>query len=321
MDDGGTERRVDLTVVVPVYNEEASLPTVLPLLLAHCTERGWHVVVVNDGSRDRSAQILAQYADHACLTVVTHKVNRGYGGALKSGIANARTEYVATIDADGQHHLDDLDRLADVMVVRDADMVIGSRQGQKGASLYREAGKFIIRLVARMAMPVPVHDINSGFKLYRTRAAQIMTSLCPDTMAFSDLMTLSFIYARMRVLEEPISISPRLGGKSTISTKSALQTVQELINITMLFRPIRIYLPLALACFVIGFLWGLDILLAGRGISVGAMLILMTGLMLTFLGLIGEQIAHLRRGPVERELRILDLSGVDVPSRGSRTER
>ena len=81
---------LDLTVVVPVYNEEASLPTVLPRLLAYCGERGWCVVMVNDGSRDGTRRILAGYATHPVLTVVHHKVNRGYGGALKTGIANRR---------------------------------------------------------------------------------------------------------------------------------------------------------------------------------------------------------------------------------------
>jgi glycosyltransferase involved in cell wall biosynthesis len=298
----------ELTVVLPVFNEQSALPAVLPGLLSYCAERGWRVILVNDGSTDETARIIADHARHPSLSVVTHKVNRGYGGALKSGIANARTEFVLTMDADGQHHLEDIDRLVRVLHDENADMVVGSRRGQRGASAYREFGKWIIRTVARMMMPVPIHDINSGFKVYRTQPAAIVTALCPDSMAFSDLMTLIFVYARMKVLEAPIGISERIGGTSTISTRSALQTLQELVNITMLFRPIRVYLPLALACFAIGIPWAAYFLLEGRGLSVAAMLVLVTGLLLTFIGLIGEQVAMLRRGPFERELRALDIA-------------
>ena len=299
-------REHDLTVVVPTYNEAESLPVVLPKLLEHCSARGWQVVVVDDGSTDGTADILRGFDSHPSLRIVHNKVNRGYGGALKSGIANAETELVVTIDADGQHHLDDIDRLVDVLRERDADMVIGSRRGQKGASLYRELGKRVIRAVARMMMPVPVHDINSGFKVYRTQLAQIIMTLCPDTMAFSDLMTLSFVNARLRVVEVPISISQRIGGRSTVTTRAALQTVQALVNVTMLFRPFRVYFPFAVAFFALGAIWGSWILLAGRGVSVGATLAIVTGQMLLFLGLIGEQIAALRRDPVDREIRRLD---------------
>ena len=74
-----------LTVVVPAYNEEAALPTFLPRLI-HCCERNdWKLIVVNDGSEDRTAEILGAFGHVERLRVLHHKVNRGYGGALRSG--------------------------------------------------------------------------------------------------------------------------------------------------------------------------------------------------------------------------------------------
>ena len=100
-----------LTVVVPAYNEEASLPRFLPDLLDCCERNDWKLIVVDDGSQDGTAAVLERFGDRPRLRVVRHKVNRGYGGAIKSGIRAADTGYVLTVDADGQHYVEDLEAL------------------------------------------------------------------------------------------------------------------------------------------------------------------------------------------------------------------
>ena len=289
-----------LSVVVPIYNEATSLPGLLAELVPYCRARKWKLILVNDGSEDGSAAILKDYGDHPDIKVIHHKVNRGYGGALKTGILEADTRYVVTIDADGQHVFSDMDELLRFTLEKDADLVVGNRGKQGSSGLYRNIGRWMIRKFSALLMPVHISDLNSGFKLYRSELVQRYASLCPDSMAFSDVITLVFIKKRHLVLELPITIKRRVSGKSTITTFTAIQTVMEIINIAMLFNPLRIFLSLSVLCIGFGFVWGIPILLRGRGVSVGAMLAIVTGLLFFFIGLIAEQLSSMRLGLLDK---------------------
>lgn len=286
-----------LTVVVPAFNEAAALSSTLAALRDVCVPRGWSIVVVDDGSTDATGDV----ARSAGVRVVRHKVRRGYGGALKSGIAMAETPWVVTVDADGQHDPADLEGLLAQAVGRDADLVVGRRT--EGGTPYRKAGKRLIRLVTRILMPHPIQDLNSGLKLYRTELAQRYLALCPDSMAFSDVITLVFLSHRHLVVERDVTVKPRAGGRSTISTQTAFDTLLEILNIITLFNPMRIFLPSAVLAWIAGLAWGIPIVLRGRGVSVGSMLALVTGVVLFALGLLAEQLAAIRKRLVETEPR------------------
>jgi hypothetical protein len=181
------------------------------------------------------------------------------------------------------------------MKSRDADMIVGSRKGIRSASNSRRIGKSIIRIIARMLMYVPVHDINSGMKIFRTDLARKYIHLAPDTMSYSDIITLIFINNRHLVLEEPIMITTRLKGKSTISVETAFQTVMEIINIVILFNPAKIFLPLSFICLIAGLVIGLPILINGHGVSIGSLLCIFAGIIFFLLGLVAEQLSMIRR--------------------------
>ena len=144
-------------------------------------------------------------------------------------------------------------------------------------------------------MKVPVHDINSGMKIYRTDLAKNYIRLAPDTMSYSDIITLIFISNRHLVLEEPIRITPRLKGKSTIGIQTAFQTIMEILNIVTLFSPMKIFLPLAIFCMVAGLAVGIPIAAKGNGVSTGSLLGIFAGIIFFLLGLIAEQLSALRK--------------------------
>lgn len=287
------------TVVIPAYNEEQALQRVLPDVITFCEGLDWPLVIVDDGSTDKTAVVINSYSSKL-LSLVTHKVNRGYGGALKTGIAAATTDYVVTVDADGQHRLQDLLALLDKLHQTDADMVVGSRQDAVHKGPWsRRIGKSLIRMVARMLMPLPIYDLNSGLKLYRTELAKKFIKLCPDSMAFSDIITLVFISERCRVVEQSIEIGPRLAGTSTIGLQTAMETLMEIINIVVLFNPMRIFMPLSLVLGIFGFIWGIPFVLRGEGVQTGALLGIISGLLLFLLGLLAEQLSLLRKNSIE----------------------
>lgn len=296
IDAGRSASQSELTVVIPAYNEAGALADLLPHVAQACRQNHWRLVVVNDGSTDASMKLfLDVYTQHTLLEVISHKVNRGYGAALKSGLSYCATPYAVTLDADGQHRVEDIHDLLAAMRRSDADLVIGSRARHTPEDGYRRLGKAIIRAIARLLIPLRVEDLNSGMKLYRTELVKRYLHLCPNSMAFSDIITLLFVHQRHRVLEEPITINPRSAGSSTINTLTAIDTVLEIFHIVMLLDPLRIFLPAALICLTVGLLWGLPIVLMGRGVSVGSMLAIVTGFILFTLGLLAEQLALLRR--------------------------
>lgn len=284
-----------LTVIIPAYNEVNNLRTFLPQVIDYCRQNQWNVIVINDGSTDGTKTYLNQFPLNEQIRVLHHKLNAGYGAAIKYGLRECETPLAITIDADGQHYLEDIPRLLKTMELNDADLVVGSRKGIRSASSIRGIGKRTIRLIARILMTVPIYDLNSGMKLYRTGLARKYLDLAPDTMSFSDIITLIFINHKHLVLEEPIRIKERKHGKSTIGMETAFQTVMELINIVILFNPMKIFLPLSLLCILITAAWGIPLIIEGRGVSMGSVLGIITGILLFLLGLIAEQLSLIRR--------------------------
>ncbi|NVO21391.1 MAG: glycosyltransferase family 2 protein [Bacteroidetes bacterium] len=285
-----------LTLVIPIYNEEAVLPKVLPGFIDFCNKNQFNMVLVNDGSRDNSAKIIEQHVAKSSenVIVVSHKLNRGYGGALKSGIQASLTEYSIFIDADGQHRLQDVTNLFQKIRETDADMIIGSRKGQRG-NWFRSIGKTLIRSIAKLLMDVPVYDINSGMKIFRTELGKKYLHLYPDTMSFSDIICLVFLSNRHRVLEEPIVVEERKGGKSTIGVMTAFQTVMEILNILTMFNPMKIFLTVSIILFIAGFGWGMKFFLNHLGISVGSSMLMIMSILVFLLGLIAEQLSAIRK--------------------------
>lgn len=284
-----------LSVIIPSYNEAENLKLILPQLISFCKRHQWEIILVNDGSQDNSKEILEGFSHEDNFTAIHHKLNKGYGGAIKSGIRACQTEYLITIDADGQHRLEDIENLYHCITSKDADMIVGSRRGIKSASFSRGIGKSIIRMLAKILMNVPIHDINSGMKIYRTDLAMKYLNLTPNTMSFSDIITLCFINNRHLVLEEPIQINARLQGESTIGMETAFQTVMEIINIVVLFNPMKIFLPISLLTLLSTLGWGIPLIVEERGVSVGTLLGFISAILFFFLGLIAEQLSLIRR--------------------------
>lgn len=296
-----------LTVVVPVYNEDQTLPSFAPRLIELCRAKGWTTIFVNDGSYDRTRQILDHLLPSHDVRVVHHKVNRGYGGALKTGISHVTTPFLVTMDGDGQHSPHDVERILQFAIESDADMVVGRRDERASSGVYRTFGKFLIRSFTKILMPLPITDLNSGFKFYRTDLAKRYMTVCPDSMAFSDVMTLVFLSEHNLVIEYPILVSPRQAGQSMINTFTAFETVIQVLNIALMFNPLKLFLPISALCMLAGFGWGIPFVLLGRGVSVGAMLAIVTGLLFFVLGLIASQLSAIRME------RLRDLPKLDHP--------
>ncbi len=162
-----------LTVVagMPMYNEEETIGTVVTQAMDYVD----HVICVDDGSSDSSARIA-----EACGAIVhRHRVNRGYGGALKSLFAKAReldADCLVILDSDGQHDTSDIPKILEPIIQGEADFVIGSRFTEGGGSedmpAYRRLGIKVITAASNLSSDLGIQDTQSGFRAFSKRAIE-----------------------------------------------------------------------------------------------------------------------------------------------------
>jgi len=156
---------------LPMYNEEETIGTVVTNVLDYVDD----VVCVDDGSSDSSARI----AESCGAIVHRHRVNRGYGGALKSLFAKARemdADCLIILDSDGQHDPMDIPKLLEPIISGDADFVIGSRFVEGGGSedmpAYRRLGIKVITAASNLSSDLEIQDTQSGFRAFSKLAIE-----------------------------------------------------------------------------------------------------------------------------------------------------
>lgn len=276
-----------LTIVIPAYNEAQSIDAVLRSLQETCSHILEEIIVVDDGSEDNTAEI----ADECGVTVIKHSINRGYGAALKTGIQSARTDYILTMDSDGQHCAKDVIRLWES--AQGYDMVVGQRTHLLHSPLWRMPGKWLLGWMANYLTQHKIPDLNSGLRLMRRHIVRKYLHLCPSGFSFSTTITLTLLNRGYNVVYVPIQVQKR-AGKSTVSISTGLDTIILILRIATLFNPLRIFLPISFLIGGLGLLWGIPYTLLARGVSVGSMLAVVTAIILFALGLISDQISQLR---------------------------
>lgn len=282
-----------LSVVIPAYNEGPAIGPVLDALVEIARVHRWQVIVVNDGSADDTADQVEQRADGNYLKLVSHPYNRGYGAALKTGIRAAAAPLVATMDSDGQHDPNDLLNL--LSLAAEYDLIVGQRPGLIHSQLWRMPGKWVLTWLANYIARRRIPDLNSGMRIFRTATIKKYLHLCPDGFSFSTTSTLAFFNRGYAVAYAPITIQKRHQEvKSTVKLSTGFNTLILILRLAALFQPLRVFIPASLLFVTLGILWGLPYILLSRGVSVGALLLIMTGLLLFFFGLLTDQVAQLR---------------------------
>jgi len=156
---------------MPMYNEEETIGSVVTRALRHVNE----VICIDDGSSDSSARI----AEACGATVIRHRVNRGYGGALKTLFLHAvesKADALVLLDSDGQHETGDIPRMLEPILNGDADFTIGSRFVDGGGSTdmpaYRRLGIKVITAASNLSSELGIKDTQSGFRAFSKTALE-----------------------------------------------------------------------------------------------------------------------------------------------------
>lgn len=215
-----------ILVVMPAFNEEEALPKTLAMLAQLPLPEGFEVLIVNDGSRDRTAEVAASLASTLPFpaSLVNLPVNSGIGAAVQTGyrfaLATGRYKYVIQFDADGQHDPQALIPLVQHCEQNNLDLCIGSRfldyhdKAFRSTFLRRIGIRFFAKLI-RLLSGIPVTDPTSGLRCAGPRAWRRFAEHYPED--FPEPESLFWCARnRLRVGEIPVVMHARQGGVSSI---------------------------------------------------------------------------------------------------------
>lgn len=296
-----SEPELDLTVIIPIYNEAESLPELHTELTATLSGLGlrYEILAVDDGSRDDSITVLRRLQeDDPCLKIVRLRRNFGQTAAFAAGFDLAQGEMVMTLDADGQNDPADIPRLLAKME-EGYDIVSGWRTERREPLLTRRLPSMIANHLISRATDVRLHDYGCSLKVYRYEVVK-------NVQLYGELHR--FIPALagrigVRVAEIPVNDRARKYGRSKYGLSRTLRVILDLLTVTFLLsygaRPMQLFGMLGLISGGIGvvlnlylaslkLMYGYRYRIGDRPLLMLAVLLVIIGVQFLMMGLLGE---------------------------------
>jgi glycosyltransferase involved in cell wall biosynthesis len=281
---------MQLVIGIPAYNEEKNIAKIL-VKLSKISDK---IIVCNDGSSDMTGEI----AQKMGVIVINHQKNLGYGAAIRSIFLKAKeldSDILVTFDADGQHRIEDIQKVIEPIIKGEAEIVIGSRFLDKNEKIpaYRKFGINVITKVSNIATKQKITDSQSGLRAYDKKALQDITP-SEYGMGVSTEILIKADKNGLRIIEVPIKILY----EGETSTHNPLGHGTSVILSTMKFisieHPLKFYGTAGLVFSAIGIffiVWALQIFsdsrqivtnitLIGFGSSLIGVMLIMTAILL-----------------------------------------
>lgn len=253
--------RESLSIVIPAYNEEAAIASIIerslaarPVIMREADLAAVEIIVVNDGSGDRTAEIAARYAE---IRFISYEKNRGYGAAIKRGFEMAQGSLLAFLDADGTCDPLFFSALCQRLQTTGADIVIGARLGaQSDMPAVRRVGNLLFASLLRMWGGEAVTDSASGMRVIRRSALPQLYPL-PDGMHFTPAMSsLAIFDPRLHIEELPMPYRERMGQSKLKIMGDGLRFLRIIVDTALTYRPFRLLGFLGILLFTIGIGYG-----------------------------------------------------------------
>jgi len=326
---------VELSVVLPVYNEAGALPSLVPELTAALQQmdRSHEIIAIDDGSSDDSVAVLRRLqADEPHLRIIQFRRNFGQTAAFNAGFDHARGKIVVTMDADGQQDPADIPRLVEVMEEGDYDLVNGWRQNRKEPFLTRRLPSKIANWLITNASDVHLHDRGCSLKALRRDLVKQMHLYGELHRFIPEIASLIGV----RVTEVPVSDRPRKAGRSKYGALSRTpRVILDLFTVSFLLsysnRPMQLFgtvglLSSGLGGLILAYLAGAKIvngLLYGeegfRAFRIGtnpwtmlAVMLTVLGIQFLMMGLLGEILTRTYHEAQEKPIyvvrRVIEVS-------------
>lgn len=294
------EPELDISMVLPVYNESGNLKWFIPELseALRAMGRSYEIIAVNDGSTDDSLEVLRELKkDEPNLRIIRFRRNFGQTAGFAAGFDLARGRYVITMDADGQNDPVDISRLLDVMIEGDYDIVSGWRKERKEPFFSRRLPSMIANRIIGKSTGVELHDYGCSLKIYHRDVAKNV-NLYGELHRFIPALASGL---GVRVAEVGVNDRPRKYGSSKYNISKTVRVVLDLATVTFLLsymaRPMQLFGLAGLLSSGLGF--GLALYLAlfklFTGADIGnrpllslAILLMILGVQFVVMGLLGE---------------------------------
>jgi len=237
-----------LTVVIPAYNEECGIAAIVSRVLAikenleKVNIDGLELLVVNDGSRDRTREIVLEIAaSEPCLRVISHPKNRGYGAALKTGFAMSQGDLIGFLDADGTYPPEYFPQLCKA-ALEGADLVIGSRMMGSDSKMpaTRRVGNLFFAGLLSLLGSKKVTDSASGMRVFKRSILGKIFPL-PDGLNLTPVMSTRALHENLKVVELPIPYSERVGRSKLSVVKDGKIFLESMIWTVLSYNPVRIF--------------------------------------------------------------------------------
>ena len=291
---------VQISVVIPVYNEQANLPTLMQRLVAvmEGMSKRYEIILVDDGSRDDSLNMMKDYAKQPYVKVVELTRNYGQHAAIMAGFSVSRGDIVVTMDADLQNPPEEIPNL--IRVIEEGYDVVGTIRKSRKDSFFRIWPSRIINIVARKITGVHMRDWGCMLRAYRQPVVKRMTE-CHEHSTF--IPALATVFAK-RVTEIEVSHEERLGGKSNYPLRKLINLQFDLVSAFSDF-PMRLMMYGGLFMSLLGTCFGILLAIArlvygaqwaAEGIfTLFAILFVFVGLQFLAMGVTGEYIGRIYR--------------------------
>jgi glycosyltransferase involved in cell wall biosynthesis len=276
----------DTSVVIPAFNEAASIAAVIGELRAAAPWR--EVLVVDDGSSDDTSTRAAAAGGR----VLRHPYNKGNGAAVKTGIRHATGSVVLILDADGQHRPADALRL--VSLLETYELVVGARSGRTQATLLRRLGNAALNAIASYLTRERIPDLTSGFRAARREHLLEFIHLLPNGFSTPTTTTLAFIKAGYSVRFEPIDAAQRQGASKIRLGADGFGFFLLLLKVITIFSPLRIFVPVSIGAFAVGAAYAAWTIVTQSHVTNSSVLLIVLSVIVFLVGLISEQISSLR---------------------------
>ncbi|HEY50569.1 MAG TPA: glycosyltransferase family 2 protein [Dehalococcoidia bacterium] len=277
----------EIIVGIPAYNEERYIGSVVLQARRFARE----VVVVDDGSSDRTAQV----AELAGATLIKHQQNSGYGATVQSVLAEAKKrnpEVLVLLDADGQHNPEEISSLVDA-IANGADVAIGSRKiKSEDIPAYRKFGQNIISYFTRVLSRSKLSDTESGFRAFSRKAINVLEPR-EQGMAIS-AETISEAMAKgLKIAEVPISAIYTRDGSTLNPIRHGIGVLNRVLVMISERRPLLFFGTAGAISIILGIVAGVIVLKAlftanelAVGTAMVAMLLITVGTLCIFAGMI-----------------------------------